>query len=178
MGEAAGRQGVLYDLIRSKREPWTRLDESGRREYLVYMDVAQRIETRWAAEDSIELVSRMEPPAFAAGDRVRIAESAYWAKGQAATVNPGGWSNIGSRIERRLAGPTRVYFVFFDTPQDDGSGDGPYRGGEFAEAELVATADGAAIPRVAKELEAIHSALTEIMNDPTRGTQIRPRLKD
>lgn len=47
----------------------------------------------------------------------------------------------GVRVVPTTDGPERYYFVMFDSPQDDGSGDGPYLGGEIAESDLEVIAE-------------------------------------
>jgi len=80
------------------------------------------------------------------GDRVRVVGHAEWQEGVIGVVAPpepfqvslaklGEWQ----RCRRVVQGRTRpiiFYFILFDEPQDDGSGDGPYRGGEIDETYL------------------------------------------
>ena len=83
------------------------------------------------------MVRAMPPPAFAAGDRVRIGPRAPWANGETGTVNPDDWPEaLSAPVVRRRSGPARTHYVALDAPHDDGSGDGPYHGGDFAEDEL------------------------------------------
>ena len=73
------------------------------------------------------------------GSRVRISTEYHWAKGATATVasspfvvqNLTGESAGSSRVVESLHGPLLFYWVVFDVPQDDGSGDGPYAQAEI-----------------------------------------------
>jgi len=49
----------------------------------------------------------------------------------------GPWDNEGlTRQERSALGENTVYWVWFDVPQRDADGDGPYRGGSIWAAAL------------------------------------------
>lgn len=87
---------------------------------------------------------------FRPGDRVRIVGHYGFADGVVGTISgtlrmvpdPASppaveWID-GCRTVQSRRGPIRMYFVEFDCPHDDGSGDGPYRGSEIAEHYLVA----------------------------------------
>lgn len=75
---------------------------------------------------------------FSAGDRVFISPDFYWAKGATGTISgpppevtalSGPWDNGLTRQEHSALGEATVYWVWFDEPQFDADGDGPYRGG-------------------------------------------------
>ena len=82
--------------------------------------------------------------------RVRIRPGSHWPAGATGVVSGDleiplpaevvHWPD-GARVVPTTHGPERYYFVWFDSPQDDGSGDGPYRGGEIAESELEVIAE-------------------------------------
>ena len=76
---------------------------------------------------------------FSVGDRVVVAQDFHWARGALATVAEpptevisisGPWDGLTRREETAL-GPQTVYWVWFDEPQRDADGDGPYRGGSI-----------------------------------------------
>jgi hypothetical protein len=76
---------------------------------------------------------------FDVGSRVRVSTEYHWAKGVLGTVKlpprevqmlARDWEGC-SRTVKMVKGPQVFYWVAFDAPQDDGSGDGPY-----AEAEI------------------------------------------
>ena len=75
---------------------------------------------------------------FAAGDRVEISDEFFWAKGATGTVSlppdevtaiSGPWSGGLTEQEDSALGTNTVYWVWFDEPQHDADGDGPYSGG-------------------------------------------------
>jgi len=77
---------------------------------------------------------------FAPGDRVLISNEFYWAKGALGTIAQppsevtaisGPWDNGLTRKEVSALGEATVYWVWFDEPQFDADGDGPYRGGSI-----------------------------------------------
>lgn len=85
-------------------------------------------------------------PSFEVRDRVRLAGHWEFPDGTIGTISepdpfivelsgPGEWQG-----HRRIhAGRDRMlttYFVRFDTPTDDGSGDGPYSAGEIEEESM------------------------------------------
>ena len=67
------------------------------------------------------------------GDRVRVLPHYPWAKGVTATVI-GGLQGDRMKFRRVVGGgegPRIFYFVAFDQPQVDQTGDGPYIGAEI-----------------------------------------------
>jgi hypothetical protein len=79
---------------------------------------------------------------FAAGDRVLISKDFFWAKGAQGTISApppevtaisGPWDNGMTRQSHSALGTATVYWVWFDEPQFDADGDGPYRGGSIDE---------------------------------------------
>lgn len=87
----------------------------------------------------------MTKPLLKLGDRVRITGNWEWADGTTGTVEkpdpvmielcPNEWQGI-RRVSKARNQIIITYFIKFDQPQDDGSGDGPYTGGEVDEANL------------------------------------------
>jgi len=82
---------------------------------------------------------------FAVNQRVHIKETAFEFGGVNGRIEcpPDGISDIDPapwigpfKYERRRKGLVLVYWVTFDEPTDDGSGDGPYWGGVIAEEDL------------------------------------------
>jgi hypothetical protein len=86
-----------------------------------------------------------EAPRFKIGDRVRIREgrSEFGGVGGRIAVAPesarefmaADWHGHFA-YERRRRGVVRIFWVWFDQPADDGSGDGPYRGTAIEEDSL------------------------------------------
>lgn len=83
---------------------------------------------------------------FSINDRIRIAEDFFWAKGATGTIAEpptevvtlsGQWDNNLTRQERSVLGVNIVYWVWFDMPQFDADGDGPYRGGSIHETAMT-----------------------------------------
>jgi hypothetical protein len=83
---------------------------------------------------------------FSAGDKVSISKDFHWAKGATGTIAqpPDAVTAIGGRWDGGLTksvstarGPVTVYWVWFDEPQRDADGDGPYSGGEIWESALT-----------------------------------------
>jgi hypothetical protein len=85
----------------------------------------------------------MSPYSFLPGDRVRISSEYYWARGAAGTIaqppdilkklvkeEPWQGHHRYSYV-RTLHRLIELYWVWFDDPQFDADGDGPFRGGEF-----------------------------------------------
>ena len=79
------------------------------------------------------------------GDRVRINGDWEWPDGATGIVEKpdpvmvelcsNEWQGI-RRVSKARTQTIITYFIKFDEPQDDGSGDGPYAGGEIDEANL------------------------------------------
>ena len=83
---------------------------------------------------------------FSAGDKVSIANDFHWAKGANGTISEppdavttisGRWEGVLTRSVATVRGPMTVYWVWFDEPQRDADGDGPYSGGEIWESALT-----------------------------------------
>lgn len=83
---------------------------------------------------------------FAAGDRVRVADDFFWACAATGTVAAppdnvvsisGHWDNDLARQEKSALGTHTVYWVWFDEPQFDAEGDGPFRGGSIWASKLI-----------------------------------------
>jgi len=83
---------------------------------------------------------------FSTGDRVLISTDFYWAKGATGTISEpppevlalsGPWETRLTRQERSALGESTVYWVWFDEPQLDADGDGPFRGGCIHESALA-----------------------------------------
>jgi hypothetical protein len=84
---------------------------------------------------------------FLSEDRVYISPDFFWAKGATGTISnsppevtslSGIWDNGNlTRQEQSALGEATVYWVWFDEPQFDADGDGPYRGGCIWESALT-----------------------------------------
>jgi hypothetical protein len=83
---------------------------------------------------------------FRRGDRVVVSPNYHWAKNAVGTVGAppsqvvalsGPWKNDLTRAVRTRLGEAIFYWVWFDEPQLDAEGDGPYQGGEIPESELT-----------------------------------------
>ena len=79
---------------------------------------------------------------FSPGDRIRVSHDFFWAKGATGTIAKppdevtaisGDWQGGLTRLEESALGAHTVYWVWFDEPQHDADGDGPYRGGSIWE---------------------------------------------
>jgi hypothetical protein len=75
---------------------------------------------------------------FLPGDRISISRDFYWAKGATGTISEpppevialsGPWDDGITHQQHSALGEATVYWVWFDEPQRDADGDGPYRGG-------------------------------------------------
>jgi hypothetical protein len=82
---------------------------------------------------------------LSAGDRVRVSGAFFWANGatgrisvppDAVTAISGPWEGGLTTQEKSALGVNTVYWVWFDEPQFDADGDGPYRGGQIWESAL------------------------------------------
>jgi hypothetical protein len=87
---------------------------------------------------------------FSSGDRVRVSEKFFWAKAATGRISAppdavislsGPWDAGLTRQETSALGEHTVYWVWFDEPQFDADGDGPYRGGQIWESALSLIAD-------------------------------------
>jgi hypothetical protein len=82
---------------------------------------------------------------FVVGDRVRVSNDFFWAKGATGTISAppdavtsisGPWDDGLTRQEVSALGTNTTYWVWFDDPQLDAEGDGPYSGGVIWEQAL------------------------------------------
>jgi hypothetical protein len=83
---------------------------------------------------------------FQVNERVRVNES-RWAFGgvMGTVVNPPDWMaqldpepwNGNHQFKRRKDGVVVLYWIDFDVPTDDGSGDGPYTSAAIEEENLI-----------------------------------------
>jgi hypothetical protein len=89
---------------------------------------------------------------LSAGDRIRVSEEFFWAKGaigrialppDVVTALSGPWDDGLTHQEIRALGTNTVYWVWFDEPQFDADGDGPYRGGSIWESALTIITENA-----------------------------------
>lgn len=77
---------------------------------------------------------------------MRVSDDFFWAKGATGTISEppdavlnlsGAWDGGITRQETSSLGTHTVYWVWFDEPQFDADGDGPYRGGQVWETALT-----------------------------------------
>jgi hypothetical protein len=80
------------------------------------------------------------------GDRVRVADEFFWACGATGVISAppdavvaitGPWEDNLTRQEKSALGTKTVYWVWFDEPQHDADGDGPYKGGQIWASSLT-----------------------------------------
>lgn len=83
---------------------------------------------------------------FSPNDRIRVSDDFFWAKGATGKITEppaevvalsGPWDNNLTRQEKSALGVNTVYWVWFDSPQLDADGDGPYRGGQIHESAMT-----------------------------------------
>ena len=83
---------------------------------------------------------------FRVNDKVRVSNDFFWAKGAVGTITEppaevvalsGLWDGNLTRQEKSALGVNTVYWVWFDVPQLDADGDGPYRAGQIWETALT-----------------------------------------
>jgi len=83
---------------------------------------------------------------FFAGNRVRVSDDFFWAGGATGTISEppegvlaisGPWDGNLTRQEKSALGTHTVYSVWFDEPQLDADGDGPYSAGQIWEDALT-----------------------------------------
>ena len=81
---------------------------------------------------------------------MRVSDAFFWAKGAIGTISEppdavmsfsGAWEGGLTRQETSALGTHTVYWVWFDEPQFDADGDGPYSGGQVWESALSLTTD-------------------------------------
>jgi len=92
----------------------------------------------------------MGEKSFAERDRVRVSDDFFWACGATGTIAKppdaitaisGMWDGELTRQEHSALRTNTVYWVWFDEPQYDADGDGPYRGGSIWESALTIVKD-------------------------------------
>jgi hypothetical protein len=80
------------------------------------------------------------------GDRVYVSPDFFWAKAAIGTISQpppqviklsGPWDNDLTHEEHSALGEATVYWGWFDEPQLDADGDGPFRGGCIHEDALT-----------------------------------------
>ena len=79
-----------------------------------------------------------------------MSDDFFWAKDAIGTISEppygvtnlsGSWNENLTRQEVSALGTHTVYWVWFDEPQFDAEGDGPFRGGQIWESALSLVAD-------------------------------------
>jgi hypothetical protein len=83
---------------------------------------------------------------FSNGDRVIVSQDFFWARQAKGTISSpplevtsisGPWPGGLTRQEVSAFGTNTVYWVWFDEPQFDANGDGPFKGGTVWESALT-----------------------------------------
>jgi len=83
---------------------------------------------------------------FSSGDRVVISPDYHWAKNATGRIGAppaqavglsGPWSDDLTRAVQTRQGVAIFYWVWFDEPQRDAEGDGPYTGAEIPENQIL-----------------------------------------
>ena len=76
---------------------------------------------------------------------MRVSNDFFWAEGATGTISAppdavtslsGAWDEGLTRQEVSALGTHTVYWIWFDEPQFDADGNGPYRGGQVWESAL------------------------------------------
>jgi hypothetical protein len=89
---------------------------------------------------------------LSAGDKIRVSDEFFWAKGATGLISApprpvtaisGPWDEGLTRQENSALGTNKVYWVWFDEPQYDADGNGPYRGGQIWESALTIITENA-----------------------------------
>jgi len=83
---------------------------------------------------------------FSDGDRVTVSQDYHWAKNVRGRIGAppaqvvglsGPWKDNLTRTVQTRKGPVIFYWVWFDEPQRDAEGDGPYEGAEIPEKDIL-----------------------------------------
>ena len=100
--------------------------------------------------ESLPLLTNKVQREFAIGDRVVVSPDFSWAQGATGKIGEpppevvaisGGWEGGLTRLVKTNRGDATFYWVWFDQPQRDADGDGPYGGAEFQENALALISD-------------------------------------
>jgi len=91
-----------------------------------------------------EVIGALKPK-FSSGDHIQIVDEFFWANGATGVISTppceitaisGPWDGGLTQQEESALGTNTVYWVWFDEPQYDADGDGPYKGGQIWETAL------------------------------------------